>query len=693
MASRQPKKRAQYVPGYFPPRNGVTPVVKEGRNYTEKTLSYMTPAVRADRITADLVRLMEGHPFALVEVCAGMGGNTVSFLSNDKIGMVISYEIDPSRRVMLERNITAYKLGAKSIVMNSGFNYTPFDAIAGCAMYIDPPWLPSSVDPTVDPDYKSKYILSGIKIGDHTMEEYLGAYRGVVYGFMTQVPPGYTLNNVEGWDIKHTDIVDKTTKEAKSRIYYATCAASRPYLTSNQGGLKPYLASIGKPPFLVDWKDPEPEPERPPIAPGAGLPLPLSPRRARPEGNVTGEAPAYLRDKPGHAPPPGAPEVRAPPSPARPIPAKTPIVGGITMVNWAAYCKGLPVPTQKAGTSAWVRELQKYVYMLLQPAISDRDVLLKMVGPDAMGIWVSAFTHETANLLLNYEKLEFVGDSLVKYNFEKYLLNRFRSSDVHEMSEFTARYLSKEYLARFSTTMKLGEWVIIEEADVNVNILEDLFEAFFGALDQIADSIKPGLGAITAFNYMPLIFKDETFAPEMKYGTAKTRLVQYGSRLHLGSEAVDATTTRDGRRYTTTITLSDAFVRFLSSKGYNLSNPVGEGKGMSKKASENAGYENALAAFNRVGFTLERVMTESKVDEFKSFDPALVARVRAKAMSAGFTKLSFKKPRGTAINESVTIMLRGAGATSKIPTKLSVARGTTDEQAKELALQKYAGLP
>src|SRR5438132_7059191 len=115
--SRITQKTSQ-LSSYFVRRQNIEPSVVEGRNYTSETLFYMTPANRADEIATKITDKYGDYKFALIEICAGIGGNTMAFADNSNIGLVISYEEKEDRRLMLKRNIKMYgdNLACKVIV-------------------------------------------------------------------------------------------------------------------------------------------------------------------------------------------------------------------------------------------------------------------------------------------------------------------------------------------------------------------------------------------------------------------------------------------------------------------------------------------------------------------------------------------------------------------------------------------------
>lgn len=88
-----------------------------------------------------------------------------------------------------------------------------------------------------------------------------------------------------------------------------------------------------------------------------------------------------------------------------------------------------------------------------------------------------------------YERLEFLGDSIIHAILAEYIFKRYDDQQEGFMTKLRTRIENGKELARFSRTMGLDKYVLIsryyEELNARVEntpILEDIFEAFIGAL-------------------------------------------------------------------------------------------------------------------------------------------------------------------------------------------------------------------
>ncbi len=106
-------------------------------------------------------------------------------------------------------------------------------------------------------------------------------------------------------------------------------------------------------------------------------------------------------------------------------------------------------------------------------------------------ILVEAFTHSSyanENADLSYERLEFLGDSILGFVISNFLFKQYSNEDEGFLTKTKASIVSGKSLAKAMTEMGLIEHLrtaqgsIEEEVKVSDNIKEDLFEALIGAI-------------------------------------------------------------------------------------------------------------------------------------------------------------------------------------------------------------------
>ena len=93
---------------------------------------------------------------------------------------------------------------------------------------------------------------------------------------------------------------------------------------------------------------------------------------------------------------------------------------------------------------------------------------------------------------ISYETLEFIGDSFLGNIIANYLYQRYfigHSQDEGFLTKLKIRFVCGEQLAYLSQKLNLGKFMIISkhiedncDGRNNIHILEDIFEAFLGAL-------------------------------------------------------------------------------------------------------------------------------------------------------------------------------------------------------------------
>ena len=89
----------------------------------------------------------------------------------------------------------------------------------------------------------------------------------------------------------------------------------------------------------------------------------------------------------------------------------------------------------------------------------------------------------------SYEVLEYLGDSIIHAVIAEYLFRRYPDKDQGFLTKLRTKIEKGEMLNRFSRKLKFHEYAIIScnielsgGRNNNINIMEDIFEAFIGAL-------------------------------------------------------------------------------------------------------------------------------------------------------------------------------------------------------------------
>lgn len=164
----------------------------------------------------------------------------------------------------------------------------------------------------------------------------------------------------------------------------------------------------------------------------------------------------------------------------------------------------------------WVSNLkilQRAIFELLKGVVSPEDITVLLSDSAMKKYWIRCFTHKSADAKNNYEGLEFYGDTVLGYVFVSYLRDLYKDTlNQHKATLFLNKYMSKKYQAYLASKMGLVDLVRFDpkHPGADVSIREDVFEAFFGTLNNASDDlIQKGMGYMYCFNLLRDIFEHE----------------------------------------------------------------------------------------------------------------------------------------------------------------------------------------
>jgi ribonuclease-3 len=88
----------------------------------------------------------------------------------------------------------------------------------------------------------------------------------------------------------------------------------------------------------------------------------------------------------------------------------------------------------------------------------------------------------------NYERLEFLGDSILGFIIAEYLYHRFHAAREGQLSRLRARIVRRETLAEVARTFDVGDFMIMGSGELKsggferASILSDVLEAIIGGI-------------------------------------------------------------------------------------------------------------------------------------------------------------------------------------------------------------------
>jgi ribonuclease III len=215
-----------------------------------------------------------------------------------------------------------------------------------------------------------------------------------------------------------------------------------------------------------------------------------------------------------------------------------------------------------------------------------------------LGVYLSAFTHRSAatESVPSYERLEFLGDSVISFCVAKWLFEHFGEADEGILTRLRTKLVSGPALAAISNRLGLSRYVqmnargLRQQWHMNKRIQEDVFEALCGAL-----YLDCGLVAAKSFlinliestvDYNHLLKEDNHKDVLMKYAqaTGDKQLPEYKCCAAAASNKTTippTTTTSSVPSFAVTVTIGS-------------SSPTGFGTGSTKRAAEQAAAASLL---------------------------------------------------------------------------------------------------
>lgn len=205
---------------------------------------------------------------------------------------------------------------------------------------------------------------------------------------------------------------------------------------------------------------------------------------------------------------------------------------------------------------------------------------------------MKAFTHssyacESNNKSSSNERLEFLGDSVVKFILSENLYHNYPSLTEGMLSKIRSRVEDREALAGFARELDLGKYMLLSNGEEKQNgrnkakILEDAFEALMGAV-----FLDAGIEKVKTF-LLPIIDKKIKSVVESgnieDYKTKLQQIIQHVKGEELKYEIIKVEGPDNAPTYTVSVLIN--------------STSFGTGKGQSKKEAEQNAAKMALGYF------------------------------------------------------------------------------------------------
>lgn len=208
---------------------------------------------------------------------------------------------------------------------------------------------------------------------------------------------------------------------------------------------------------------------------------------------------------------------------------------------------------------------------------------------ECMPFFIQAMTHDSVNPTNradNYEMYEHFGDATCNKSATWYLKNRF--PDIVKKGDEGVQYISKQksiitskpYLAKYSDELGFSNFIRYRPLEfeytkdsgnvaqtekhkkvitIDRSMKEDVFEAFFGCLEDVIDKKEgiPGIGYSVAFTILASIW-DSKYIPFTKNELidAKTQLKEIFDRRKINGDKLDYITNKDTKEVSLVVVLN-----------------------------------------------------------------------------------------------------------------------------------------
>ena len=132
--------------------------------------------------------------------------------------------------------------------------------------------------------------------------------------------------------------------------------------------------------------------------------------------------------------------------------------------------------------------------IILKRGKINHQVIDTILDEEGMALYQVAFTHPSVDMDINYEYMEFLGDSVVNTAIVWYISKRFMhlqgSKGVKVLARLKINLISKKNFAECAQRLTLWDYISCSETIRMTNkrkVLEDVFEAFFGVTTFLMD--------------------------------------------------------------------------------------------------------------------------------------------------------------------------------------------------------------
>ena len=215
----------------------------------------------------------------------------------------------------------------------------------------------------------------------------------------------------------------------------------------------------------------------------------------------------------------------------------------------------------------------------------------------------------------SYERLEWLGDRVIKLSVSHYLFHRYPDEDEGFMTRLQTKIEDKSNLSIMAQEIGLPKYFIVSkqiennQGRVSSKICEDCFEAFLGAL-WISNGLDPCLNLMinlleTEIDYSRKLYLDNNYKDKllryfhnMKWGYPKYYLIKEIGPSHKKNFIMGIEKPENYNE--TNLTINKKFINEEINSDYDIKCGISYGNGNSKKEGEQKSAKMALIKFNQL---------------------------------------------------------------------------------------------
>lgn len=173
----------------------------------------------------------------------------------------------------------------------------------------------------------------------------------------------------------------------------------------------------------------------------------------------------------------------------------------------------------------------------------EKNYNIKIKNSDLIQKALTHTSREIINSTYNFERLEFLGDSIINFLVSNILFKKFKNKNEGFLSKNKSQLISKEFLSIFAKELKINKYIMLGKGEElnggreKSNILCDTFEALIAAiyLDSGIRSAKKLINKLIKKYHFETFFDSKTQLQEMTQEIFKT-LPKYELIEEIGEE-------------------------------------------------------------------------------------------------------------------------------------------------------------